>query len=67
MPGPKKKTVTKPKEGVATKAMKAPGTAFAKGMGYVINKSKAAGETLRSKIHEGTKPSTTGKPKSKSK
>ena len=66
-PKPKKPSkISKPKEGVATKAMMAPGRAFAKGMGYMINKSEAAGKALRAKIHEGTKPATT-KPKSKSK
>lgn len=62
-----KKTVkfvptTKPKEGVATKIMKGPGTAFAKSMGYVMDKAESAGKALRSKIHEATAP-TTKKPK----
>lgn len=64
---PAKKTASKPKEDMANKIMMAPGRAFAKGMGYVINKSEAAGKALRAKIHEGTKPKPTGKPKPKGK
>lgn len=70
-PGPKKKVVAKtkkpsstgkPKEDVATAVMMAPGRAFAKGMGYMLNTTEKYGNALRSKIHKATAP-TTKKPK----
>lgn len=60
----KRSSVSAPKSDVATQIMNAPGMAFAKGMGYILNTTEKYGKSLGSRLQKSNAPAPL-KPKSK--